>query len=198
MTTATPLPRAVDLHLDATGDVARWRPLVQPILAIPHLLVANVLSNLAGVLTLISWVTIVFTGRLPSGIAAMQVSILRYEARTYTYALFLRGAYPAFELELPNADSGTDAVRVDIAPQLEERSRWTVGLRIIWILPALVFAAAMTLIATIAVLIAFVAVLVAGRWPTRLQRFVTETAQLVLRVSACSRLLVDDYPPFRL
>lgn len=198
MSAAAHLPRTVDLHLESAGDVARWRPLVQPILAIPHVFVANVLSNLAGVLTLISWVAIVFTGRLPAGIAAMQVAILRYEARTFSYALFLRAAYPAFELEQTSTDSGTDPLRVDIATQLEERNRWTVGLRIIWILPALVFAAVVTLAATIAVLIAFVAVLATGHWPTRLRRFVTETGQLLLRVSAYSRLLVDDYPPFRL
>ena len=198
MTASAHVAHTVDLHLTATNDVARWRPLVQPILAIPHLLVANVLGNLAGVLTLISWVTIVFTGRLPTGIAAMQVSILRYEARTYSYALSLRAAYPAFELEQTSTDPGTDPLRVDVAPQLEERNRWTVGLRIVWILPALVFATAITLTATIAVLGAFIAVLVTAHWPQRLHRFVTETGQLLLRVSAYSRLLVDDYPPFRL
>lgn len=198
MTAAAPLPHRADLHLDATGNLARWRPLVQPILAIPHLLVANVLSNLAGVLTLISWFAIVFTGRLPAGIAAMQVSILRYEARAYSYVLSLRAAYPAFELELTGADSGTDPLRVDIAPQLEGRNRWTVGLRIIWVLPALMFAMAVTLAATIASIVAFVAVLITGHWPPRLRRFVTAAGQLLLRVSSYSRLLVDDYPPFRL
>jgi len=198
MTASAHAPNTVTLRLAAADGVARWRPLVQPILAIPHLLVANVLSNLAGVLTLISWVAIVFTGRLPAGIAAMQVSILRYEARTYSYALSLRAAYPAFELELANTDSGTDALRIDVEPQLEGRNRWTVGLRIIWVLPALVFAAVVTLAASIAVLVAFVAVLITGRWPHRLHRFVTETGQLLLRVSAYWRLLVDDYPPLRL
>ena len=198
MTAAAPLPQTVNLHLNATGDIARWRPLIQPILAIPHLVVADVLSNLAGVLTLISWAAIVFTGRLPAGIAAMQVSILRYEARAYSYALSLRDAYPAFELEMTSVDSRTDPMRVDITPQLEGRNRWSVGVRIILVVPALIFATAITLAATMAVIGALVAVLATGRWPHRLRRFVTEAGQLVLRVSAYSRLLVDDYPPFRL
>lgn len=57
---------------------------------------------------------------------------------------------------------------------------------------------AATLAATIAAIVAFVAVLVTGQWPPRLRRFATNTGQLLLRVSAYSRLLADDYPPSRL
>lgn len=102
---------------------------MQWVIAIPHLLIASVLSNVAGALAFVSWFIIVFTGRLPDGIAGFQCLVLRYEARAYSYMLWLREPYPPFEFEMTPADPGTDPVRVDIAPQLEDRDRLTVGLR---------------------------------------------------------------------
>lgn len=187
-----------DLKLEAPLAVANWRPLVHWLLAIPHLIVANVLSNVAGVLSFISWFIIVFTGRLPEGIANFQCMTLRYEMRAYSYALWLREDYPAFEFELTPTDPGTDPVRVDITPQLEDRNRLTVGLRFLWIIPIALFTCIVGFVAYLAMFVSFFAVLLTGRWPEGLHRFVVNTARLVLRVSAYGRLLVDDYPPFEL
>lgn len=192
------VPHPVDLHIDAPLKIANWRPLVQWLLAIPHLLVANVLSNLAGVLAFISWFAIVFTGRLPEGIARFQCLVLRYETRAYTYVLWLREAYPPFEFEMTAADPGTDPIRVDIAPQLDDRNRLSVGLRVLWIIPILVFTAVVAVLACFAMVVAFFAVLFTGRWPDGVRRFVVNFVRLALRVNAYARLLIDDYPPFAL
>jgi hypothetical protein len=187
-----------DLQLHTPTEVTNWRPLVHWLLAIPHLLIAHVLNDLACILAFISWFVIVFTGRLPAGIAQLQCLILRYEARTYSYLLWLREPYPAFEFSTAGADPATDPLRVDLAPQLENRNRLTVGFRLLWIVPIVAFTAVVTLGAIAAVIVAFFAVLVAGRWPQGLRRFVVDAARLVLRVHAYGRLLVDDYPPFAL
>lgn len=187
-----------DLRIEAPLTVANWRPLVHWLLAIPHLIVANVLSNVASVLALISWFVIVFTGTLPPAIADFQCMILRYENRAYSYAFWLRESYPPFEFELTATDPGTDPVRVDITPDLEDRDRVTVGLRLLWIIPAAIFAALVAIVASVAVVIAFFAVLFTGRWPEGIHRFVVNTARLLLRLNAYGRLLVDEYPPFAL
>lgn len=187
-----------DLRVDAPLEVANWRPLVHWLLAIPHLIVANVLSNVASVLALISWFTIVFTGSLPQGIADFQCMILRYETRAYSYALWLREGYPPFEFQLQAEDPGTDPVHVDLQPQLEDRDRLTVGLRFLWIIPIALFTAVVGIAACVALVISFFAVLFTGRWPESIHRFVVNTARLVLRLNVYGRLLVDDYPPFAL
>jgi hypothetical protein len=192
------MPYPADLQLQTPTEVANWRPLVHWLLAIPHLLIAHVLNDLACVLAFISWFVIVFTGRLPAGIAQLQCLILRYEARTYSYLLWLREPYPAFEFSTAAADPATDPLRVDLAPQLEDRDRLTVGLRLLWIIPFAVFTAVVTVGAVVAVVIAFFAVLLTGRWPLGLRRFVVNAARMVLRVHAYGRLLVDDYPRFAL
>lgn len=188
----------VELQLDTPNEIPNWRPLVQWVLAIPHVLIASALSNVAGALAFVSWFIIVFTGRLPDGIAGFQCLVLRYEARAYSYMLWLREAYPPFEFEMTPADPGTDPVRVDIAPQLEGRDRLTVGLRFFWIIPILVFATIVAIAAWFAIVVAFLAVLITGRWPEGVRRFVINAARLMLRVNAYARLLVDDYPPFAL
>lgn len=187
-----------DLRVEAPLEVANWRPLVQWLLGIPHLIVASILSDVAGVLAFISWFIILFTGRLPQGIADFQCMILRYEARAYSYALWLREGYPPFEFPLSADDPGTDPVRVDLQPQLEDRNRLTVGLRFLWIIPIALFTAVVGIVAFFAVVIAFFAVLFTGRWPEGIHRFVVNAARLLLRVNAYGRLLVDDYPPFAL
>jgi hypothetical protein len=187
-----------DLQLQTPAVVANLRPLVHWLLAIPHLVIAHVLNDLACILAFISWFAIVFTGRLPAGIADLQCLILRYEARTYSYLLWLREPYPAFEFSTAAADPATDPLRVDLAPQLENRDRLTVGLRLLWIIPIALFTAVVTIGAVVAVVVAFFTVLLTGRWPLGLRRFVVDAARLLLRLHAYGRLLVDDYPTFTL
>lgn len=187
-----------NLELHAPEQIARWRPLVHWLLAIPQLIIANVLSNVASVLAFISWFVILFTGKLPAGIANFQCMVLRYELRTYSYAIWLREPYPPFEFDTTASDPGTDPIRVHVEPRLVDRNRLTVGLRLIWIIPIALFALVIIIALYVVVLISFFAVIFTGRWPTGLRDFAVGAGRLWLRVNAYGRLLVDDYPPFSL
>ena len=96
---------------DAPERIANWRPLVHWLLAIPHLLVVEALQSVAQVLAVISWFAILFTGRLPTGIARFQAMYFRYTIRTATYAGFLREEYPPFTLDTTTTDPGDDPAR---------------------------------------------------------------------------------------
>ena len=188
----------VEVTLDAPTRVANWRPLVHWLLALPHLIIANALSSLGGVLAIVSWFIILFTGSLPSAIATLQCMVIRYQVRAYSYALWLHEEYPPFDFTMTGADPGGDPVRVDIDVQLEERNRLTVGLRMFWILPIALFYAVVSLAATVMAVVGFVAVLVTGSWPEGLRTFLVGAIRLGTRVGAYAWLLVDDYPPFSL
>lgn len=186
----------VDLELDAPTSIANWRPLVHWLLDIPHLIIANALGNVGSAVALISWFVIVFTGRLPEGLANLQCLVIRYQARAYAYAFWLREPYPAFDFSMTPGEPGGDPLRVEFRPQLENRNRLTVGLRFLWVIPIALFFAVVSLGAAVVVFLAFFAVLFTGRWPEGMRRFLVGTARLGVRVCAYGYLLVDDYPPF--
>ena len=192
-----PVPSA-DLQLDSPRETQNWRPLVNWLLALPHLIIANALGNVANLLSVVSWFSIVFTGRMPEGIARFQCMILRYEARAYSYVAFLRRPYPQFEFAMANGDPGNDPLRVDFAPQLADRNRLTAAFRIILIIPVLIYTVLVVFAALFAVVAAGFAVLFTGRWPQGLRSFVLNAGRLTLRVSAYGRLLTDTYPSFAL
>src|SRR5437899_1783410 len=114
---------------DPPEKVTNWRPLVNWLLAIPHFAVLYALRALGQVIAIISWFAIVFTGNMPDNLANIQVMWMRYEQRTYTFALFMREEYPPFAFATTTADDGQDSrVRVDVQPVFTDRNRMTVGL----------------------------------------------------------------------
>jgi hypothetical protein len=68
------------------------------ILAIPAMIVANILRNLSGVLAFFSWWIALFTGRVPEGIRNFGAFALRYETQTYAYLGLLTARYPSFNV----------------------------------------------------------------------------------------------------
>jgi hypothetical protein len=184
--------------LDAPEEVANWRPLVQWLLALPHLFLANVLSQVGNVIAVISWFAIVFTGNLPEGLANFQCLVIRYQTRAVSYAGFLREGYPPFEFPMTTADDGHDPAKVGFVVPLTDRNRLTVGLRFLWIIPIALYMVVMVIAAFFVYIAAFFAVLFTGRWPSGMRTFVLGVMRLGTRVQAYGRLLVDEYPPFSL
>jgi hypothetical protein len=184
---------------DPPEKIANWRPLVNWLLAIPHFIVVSALGSLSEAVGVVSWVVILFTGKLPDGLANVQVMYLRYSNRVLTYAGFMREEYPPFNFDVTAADRGDDPrVRVDVAPELENRNRLTVAFRIILVIPQIIVVAFLGVAAVVVFVIAFFAVLFTGTWPTGLRDFVLGVMRWNLRVQAYLLLLTDIYPPFSL
>jgi hypothetical protein len=177
--------------------IDNWRPLVQWLLAIPHYAVLYGLQIASEAVAVVSWFVILFTGRLPAGLANFQSMYLRYAMRTHTYAGFLRQEYPAFGFATTPADPGDDPrVRVDIIPELENRNRLTTGFRLILVIPHAIVLAFLFIALFVVGLIAFFAVLFTGKWPTGLRDFALGVGRWYVRVVAYQLLLTDKYPPF--
>ena len=66
---------------DSPERVSRWRPFVNWLLVIPHLVVLYALNVASEVLSIISWFAILFTGKNLDGIERYQTMYLRYSAR---------------------------------------------------------------------------------------------------------------------
>jgi hypothetical protein len=184
---------------DPPEKVANWRPLVNWLLAIPHLVIVSVLRTVAEVVGVISWFAIVFTGSLPEGLANFQALYLRYELRTMTYVLWMREEYPPFSFNTTVADPGDDPrVHVNLQPELTNRNRVTTAFRIILVIPHAIVLFVLGIAAAVVALIAFFAVLFTGRWPEGMQKFVLQFYGWYLRVGSYFLMLNDVYPPFSL
>ncbi|MCW2781535.1 MAG: hypothetical protein JWR35_1984 [Marmoricola sp.] len=187
----------VSFSFDPPETVARWRPLVHWLLAIPHFVVLYALAIVASVFTVIAWFAGVFTGKIPEGIQGPIAMYLRYNVRVTTYLMFLRGDYPPFAFDAGLADAGADPlVRVDVTPQLEGRNRLTIFFRYFMLLPQIFVLLFVFIGLYVVMIIGFFAVLILGRWPVGLRNYVIGSLRWSTRLNGYSSLLTDEYPPF--
>lgn len=184
------------LQIDTPERIANWRPLVHWLLLIPHYVVLVVLAAVTLVAAVISWVVVVFTGKLPAGIAGLQAMFLRYSTNVGAFSDFLTDQYPPFDFDTSLADPGRTQTSVSFSPALEGRNRLTALFRIILVIPAHIFNVIVAVIATVCIILGFFAVLFTGRWPAGLRRFAVSSHLVNLRYSTYALLLTDQYPPF--
>ena len=88
------LPYPVDLAVAGPTPQRRWNVLLRPLLAVPALLAAGVLSLALGVLGAAGWVAALITGRMPVRLRDPGASCVRFLARTHAYWLLLTDAHP--------------------------------------------------------------------------------------------------------
>ena len=68
------------------------------ILAIPQLIIVQVLLYAAEVVVLISWFAALFTGSVPEGLHNFMSGVFRWHSRVIGYLLLLTDQYPPFSL----------------------------------------------------------------------------------------------------
>ena len=118
--TTTPVPAGagfpLQLELDAPANIARWRPIVQWFLAIPHFVVLYALAFVQRVVLLVSFFAILFTGQMPEGLFGFNAMVLRYQWRAASYAMFMREDYPQFAFPTEGQDPATEPARLSVEP----------------------------------------------------------------------------------
>ncbi|MFK8844189.1 DUF4389 domain-containing protein [Streptomyces sp. Ac-502] len=196
MSLATPYPTQLELH--APPRIARWRPLAQWFLAIPHLLIAYALGALREVLTLVAFFAVLFTRRVPRPLFDAIAMTFRYEWRVASYALFLREDYPPFDFRATATDDGVDSHTLVTFTYPGNVSRWQPLVKWLLALPHYVVLFALGIAATAVVIAGFFAVLITGAYPQALRGFLVGVYRYNLRVQAYVGLLTDAYPPFSL
>lgn len=195
--TPTPGDYPVTLTFDTPEKIARWRPLVHWLLAIPHFIILYVLGIVAQVLAIVAWFAGVFAGKIPDGLQKPIAMYLRYNARVSTYMVFQREEYPPFTFDGTFADPGDDPrIRVDFVPAIEGRNRLTIFFRLIMLIPQFIVLIFVSIAAAVVMFIGFFAVIILGRWPSGLNDFLIGFLRWTTRVNAYCYLLTDEYPPF--
>ena len=88
----------IDLEVDAPQTQNRWTVFFRFILAIPALILTNILGHLSELLAIFSWFIALVLGRVPEGLRNFAALALRIETQTYGYLMLLTGRYPSFNV----------------------------------------------------------------------------------------------------
>jgi Domain of unknown function (DUF4389) len=86
----------VRLEIDHPERVARWRPLLHGILALPAALAAFFVFLVGYLSVVVGWFAILFTGRMPQGLFDAVVVTLRWSMRLNAYEYWMTTRYPPF------------------------------------------------------------------------------------------------------
>jgi hypothetical protein len=191
-------PYPLQLEFQADTHITRWRPLVQWLYAVPHLLIAGALRSLRQVLTLISFFTVLFTKQIPRPLFDVIVMTYRYEWRAMSYALFMHEDYPPYDFELSSEDDGVEPHSTLRLSYPEDLERWKPLYKWFLAIPQYVVLAGLFIAACLGLVAGFFAVLITGEYPQGIRDFLVNAYRYALRVEAYVGLLTDRYPPFSL
>ena len=185
------------LDLDAPDKIARWRPFVHFLMAIPQFIILYALQALAGAITFIAFFIILFTKKYPEGMFRIVAMYMRYNWRVVSFMLYLREPYPPFEFSTELQDPGTDPAKLSVEYPTE-LSRWLPLVKWFLLIPH-AFALMFLMVGGFVVwFLSFFAVLFTGKYPVGMRNYMVGVSRWMSRVTAYAYLMTDQYPPFSL
>jgi hypothetical protein len=207
------MPYPVTVHIEpAPPNRNRLTTAFRLILAIPHLILVGgagfgvsysgdtetsagaeggLLGAVALILAIVSWFTILASGRHIAEIRQFTSFYMRWRTRALAYLMLLVDPYPPFG-DLPYPAS------ISIDEPRQPRNRVSVAFRLFLAIPHFVALVFVMLAWYVTTAVAWVMILVTGRYPSGLYGFGVGVLRWRLRVDAYLLLLADDYPPFSL
>jgi hypothetical protein len=171
-------------HLSRLLIFVKW------LLAIPHFFILYFLNIAVGVVSIIAWFAILFTGRYPRGMWDFVLLYERWTMNVTVYAYLLQDEYPPF-------GEGPYPVGLDLEYP-ERLSRLLIFVKWLLVIPHLFILAFLGLAAGLVSFIGFFAILITGNYPRSMFDFMVGFARWSLRVNLYLLNLTDVYPPFSL
>jgi len=116
----------------------RWTVFFRPLLVIPHVVWFLLWTLLIVVTGIANWLISLFTGRPPAGLHRLMCSYVRYQAHLTAYLSLVGNPYPGF-----SGEEGEYPIDVELPEQPVAQRRWTILLRLLLAIPALLVSAAL-------------------------------------------------------
>lgn len=165
-------------------------------MVLPHLLWLSIWGQGMVLLAPVLWAWTLITGRAPPDVRDVYAMFVRYATHVYAFWLLAAEPFPGF-LGRPR----TYPVDVDVPP-VGDQSRWSVGLRLVLVLPAAVLAGALLTanlltyagVAFYASLGAWFFVMATGRMPQGVRDLIVWCLGYATQVYAYLFLLTARYP----
>jgi hypothetical protein len=186
------------LVVESPYELARWRPLVNWVLYIPHGIVLYALQILSRVVFLIYWVMLIFTGKLHPGLYGVMAMYERYNARAGGFLIGYSETYPPFDFTAGAVDNdGYPPIRLTL-PESPPEVRRTAAFNVILAIPLYLVAVVYSIGAAVVGIIGWFAVLFTGEWPRGMRDFLVRVSNFYYRVWTYITMVENDYPPFSL
>ncbi len=186
------------LVVDSPYEVARWRPLVNFILAIPHLVIASALGRVANIVFLVYWLKLLFTGRLDSGMYSLMTMSERYNQRATSFLVGWSEVYPPFDFTPGPVDNRAyPPIELGLPEPSEEAPR-SAALNVLKAIPHYVLLLVFAIGAFVVAIGAWFAVLFSGSWPRGMRNFLVRFVNYYYRVWTYVTMVEPNYPRFGL
>ena len=170
---------------------------VKMLLALPHLIISNILSNLGAIVAYVGYFFVAFTGEMPAGLRDIMVVTMRWQARTWAWIDALTDEYPPFEWGEPDYPA-----KLTVGDNPEPSKGLAVAgiflIKLLMIIPHLILLTFVIVGAFFAAWFNFFKIAFTGESSQAVHEFLTGTIRWALRVNGWAYGLTDEYPPFRL
>lgn len=151
----------------------------------------GILGAVAFIMAIIAWFAILFASTHPRGLWDFAFFFMSWRARAVAYVALLRDDYPPF-------GDGAYPARYAVGYPDTPRNKWSVGLRIVYVIPHAIVLFFLGIAWFVTAVIAWFAILFTGSYPEGLYQFAVGYLRWSLRVESYLLLLRDEYPPFSL
>ncbi len=179
-------PISIEVHDDLRRS--RLTTFFRLLLAVPHLFWLFLWGILAFFAAVANWFSTLALGRPPAALHRFLSAYLRYEIHVYAFLALITNPFPGF-----TGSPGSYPAELAIAAP-QRQNRWTVGFRLLLVLPAWLLAASYSTLLWVAAMLGWFASLVTGRMPRRLRNTQAHALRYVAQASGYLFLLTGSYP----
>jgi len=186
------------LVVESPYELARWRPLVNWVLYLPHAIIVYALQALARVVFLVYWLMLIFTGKLHPGMYGVMAMYERYNTRAGGFLFGYSETYPPFDFTTSTVDNNAyPPIRLNL-PAVPESVPRSAALNVFKAIPHYIVLMIYFVGAAVVALIGWFAVLFTGAWPRGMRDFLVRVANYYYRVWTYAAMVENDYPKFGL
>lgn len=187
------------LVVDSPYEVARWRPLVNWVLFIPHAIILYALQILARLVFVVYWFALLFTGKLVPGLYGMMAMYERYNSRSSGFLVGFSETYAPFDFDTGSSDNGAyPPVRLTL-PEVPDSVERSAALNVFAAIPHYIVFFVYAVGAAAVAIVGWFAVLFTGEWPAGMRAFLVRVGNYYYRVwTYVTMVSTDGYPKFSL
>ncbi len=186
------------LVVESPYELARWRPLVNWVLYIPHGIVLYALQILSRAVFLVYWVMLIVTGKLHPSLYGVMAMYERYNARAGGFLMGYSETYPPFDFGTgPDDNDHYPPVRLEL-PTPPPTAPRTAAFNVFLAIPLYLVAIVYFLAAAVVAIVGWFAVMFTGAWPTGMRDFLVRVSNFYYRVWTYITMVERQYPPFSL